>query len=416
MENTQDANTTLKQTEKPLSFPFQLPDHSLTCPVEYEQLRQECPVAHVNMPFGGDAYLLTKHADIVKASTDARSDMIHASDGDVPRMQPGRVIGAEEGSLFSVSNERHNQIRRLVTKAFTVKHANEIRPRVVVLTNELIDAMERKGPPVDLLDDYAIQTPMTVICELLGVPRKDEELFRQWGHAIVSTTAFTQQERDDLRDRVIDYVRPIIAREREQPGDNVFGLLAQAYEQGEQLITEREMLLFASGLIGAGFETVSTTFTNMAFLVLQQPELLRQLAERIDDEAQLSLAIEELLRMTPLGNGGRPRITREEMTFSDTRVPAGEVLILAANSGNRDETVFPHANEINLDRSANSILTFGRGIHACLGQQLARMELQVLWTTLLKRLPTIRLAVPASEVPWRSGTATNGPAHLPVAW
>ena len=155
-------------------------------------------------------------------------------------MQEGRTIGTEEGSLFTVSDARHNKIRRLVTQAFTVKHANEVRPRVVDVTNELIDAIERKGPPADLFEDYAIQTPMTVICELLGVPRKDEALFREWGHSIVSTTALTQDEKDAMRKKITNYIIPIIEQEQEHPSDSVIGLLVKARDQGDDILTRKE--------------------------------------------------------------------------------------------------------------------------------------------------------------------------------
>ncbi len=417
MSDIQEVNTIARQPEEALEFPFQFADHSLECPVQYDQLRNECPVARVVMPFGGDAYLLTKHEDVIKAFTDPNSGTIQQSDGDIPRLQEGRTIGTEEGSLFTVSDARHNKIRRLVTQAFTVKHANEVRPRVVDVTNELIDAIERKGPPADLFEDYAIQTPMTVICELLGVPRKDEALFREWGHSIVSTTALTQDEKDAMRKKITNYIIPIIEQEQAHPSDSVIGLLVKARDQGDDILTQKEMFMFATGLIGAGFETVSTTFTNTAFVVLQRPDLLQQLKERVDEPERLALAIEELLRITPIGTSGRPRITRDDLTFSGTMVPRGEVLILSTASGNRDESIFPHATEADFDRESNPMLTFGRGIHACLGQQLARMELQVLWTTLLKRLPDVQLAVAPSDVPWRpEGTATFGPANLPIIW
>jgi cytochrome P450 len=132
------------------------------------------------MPYGGDALLVTRHADVVKAFTDPQCGLIQAADGDVPRLEAGEVVGSgnERATLTSVSDARHNQIRRLVTQAFTVKSANDLAPRVVTVTNELVDAMERSGSPADLFEDYAIQTPMTVICDLLGVPRQDEHLFR----------------------------------------------------------------------------------------------------------------------------------------------------------------------------------------------------------------------------------------------
>lgn len=414
MSNEQDRNVQVQQ-EAPLTFPFPLADHSMELPKEYTELQAKCPVARVKMPYGGEALLLTRHADVVKAANDAkRCGTILRSDGDVPRQEV--APRTREGSLFTVTPERHNQIRRLVTQAFTVKHANEMRPGVVALTNRLIDEMERKGPPADLYEDYAIKTPMAVICELLGIPFEDEQLFREWGRGMLSRTA-TSQEQQARWEKMVRYITPLIEKERANPGNTVLGLLVKNHDQGDDVLTEQEMLSFALGLITAGFETTSTSFTNSAFMLFQRPDLLDQLKARVDDEAAMASAIEELLRMTLLGAGGRPRITREEVEFSGVRVPPGEVLMLSFFAGNKDPEVFPDPDVVDFERTPNPILSFGRGIHACLGQQLARMEMQVLWTTLLKRLPNVHLAVAPSEVPWReTDSATVGPAHLPVVW
>ena len=406
----------IRQEEIP-SYPFPFAEHSLECPAMYDQLREQCPVARVHMPFGGDAYLLTRHADVVTAWGDPQCGIIQASDGDVPRREAGRVVGSgdERPSLFSVSDARHNQTRRLVTQAFTVRAATDLAPRVVDVTHALIDGMERTGPPADLFEDYAIQTPMTVICEVLGVSREDEPLFRQWGRAVVSLTT-TDEERQANWQQIVAYMLPLVEQERQHPGNSVFGTLVRAYEQGDEVITQQEMLSLAAGLIAAGFETVSTTFTNSAFILLQRPDLLAQLRERLDDPARMATAIEEILRITPIGVG-RPRIARSDVTLSGTTIHTGEVMMLDILAANRDESVFPHAQEVDFDREVNPMVSFGRGIHACLGQQIARMELRVLWSSLLRRLPNIRLAVAPGEAPWRPDeTATFGPAHLPVTW
>ena len=418
MTHEQETIKAKEQQEEILSFPFPFAKHSLECPAEYGRLRQECPVAKVHMPYGGDAFLLTRYADVAKAFTDPQYDLIQMSDGNVPRLEAGRVAGVtEEGeSLFSVSNARHNKVRRLVTQAFTVQSANALRPRVVEVTNELINAMERKGPPADLFEDYAIQTPMTVISELLGVPRKDESLFRKSAQLILSTT-ITEQERAEQWGQMMQYLAGIIEHEKKQPGNSVIGTLIKAREQGsDEVITEPELYSFAIGLIAAGFETVSTTFTNSAFILLQRPELLEQLKGHIDDQEYVALAIEELLRITPAGFG-RPRITRSEVELGGVTIPNGEVVFLSSTSANYDEAVFQDADKIDLERQTNPMIAFGRGIHSCIGQQIARMEMQVLWSTLLKRLPAIRLAVPTSEVPWRPDeTLIFGPAALPITW
>jgi cytochrome P450 len=417
MSNEQDVNAQVQdvQQEAPLHYPFPLADHSLELPTLYAQLQAQCPVARVKMPYGGDALLLTRHADVTKAMSDARRcGTILRSDGDVPRQEVAPRV--REGSLFTVTPERHNQIRRLVTQAFTVKHANELRPGVVALTDRLIDEMERKGPPADLYEDYAIKTPMAVICQLLGIPFEDEMLFREWGRGMLSRTA-TSEEQQERWQKMVQYITPLIEKERANPSNTVLGMLVRNREQGDDVLTEQEMLSFALGLITAGFETTSTSFANSAFVLFQRPDLLEQLKARVDDDEAMASAIEEILRITLLGAGGRPRIAREEVEFSGVRVPPGEVLMLAFFAGNKDPEVFPDPEVVNFDRTPNPILSFGRGIHACLGQQLARMEMQVLWTTLLKRLPNVRLAIAPSEVPWRSkDSATIGPAHLPVVW
>lgn len=416
-QTTPDEQQPMPQED--LAYPFPLVDHGLEmeCPAVYDRLRAECPVARVHMPVGGDALLLTRHADVVKAFTDSHYGVIKASDGEVPRRGRGGLGQANEmASLFSVSDARHNQIRRVVTKLFTVKAANELAPRLVEVTNALVDAMERSGPPADLFEDYAIQTPMTIICDLLGVPRHDEHQFRQWARDLFSINLLPENQKE-IRMQMVQYLLPLIEQERQQPRDNMLGTLVKAHDQGDEVLTRDEMLSFAMALIIAGFETVSTSFTNSAFILLQRPDLLAQLRERADDPERMITAVEEILRITPLGVGGRPRIARSDTALSGTPIKTGEVVILDSYAANRDEAVFPQPNEVNFDRQPNQMVTFGRGIHSCLGQQIARMELRVLWSTLLKRLPTIRLAVPPSEVPWRpEESLTTGPAHLPVTW
>jgi cytochrome P450 len=409
-----------EKSQKIPTYPFPLAEQSLELadPTVYDQLRAQCPVARVRMPVGGEALLLTRHADFVKAATDPRCAVVQVSDGDVPRRGQGRGPGQgnEMASLFSVSDARHNQIRRVVTQWFTVKAANSLAPRVREVTNALVDVMERSGPPADLFEDYAIKTPMTVICELLGVPQEDEPKFRQWGRVLFSINTLPDDAREQRR-QMVQYLLPLAEQERQHPRDNMLGTLVKAHEQGDEVLTQEEMLSFAMTLIIAGFETVSTTFINSAFILLQRPDLLVQLRERLDNLERLTTAVDEILRTTPLGTGGRPRIAREDVEFSGTTIKKGEVMLLDSRAANRDPAVFAQASEIDFDRDPNPMITFGRGIHTCLGQQIARMELGVLWTTLLTRLPTIRLAVPASEVPWRpADSATTGPACLPVTW
>lgn len=400
------------------AFPIPFADHSLELPEEYDRLRQQCPFARVHMPYGGDALLPTRYEEIAQGFANPKCRAIQKSDGDVPRLEAGYTIGADNSeitSLFAVSDERHNKLRRVVASAFSVSAANRLRPRVAEVTNALVDAMERRGPPADLFEDYAIQVPMTVVCEMLGVPQQQEHLYRESARVLFSISASPEQKQAQSR-KLLDYLRPVIAQAQADPGENVLGLLARAHEQGDEVMTERELYGFAMGVINAGFETVSTTFTNSAFIVLQRPELKEQLRARLDQPDRLANAVEELLRVTPIGQG-RPRITHEPVMLGQTSIPAGEVLFLTTHGGNYDPAVFPDPRSIDFDRDLRPILTFGRGIHICLGQQIARMEMQVLWQTLLTRLPGVELAVAPAEVTWRDADMlTFGPANLPVRW
>ncbi|MFL5663768.1 MAG: cytochrome P450 [Ktedonobacteraceae bacterium] len=371
------------------------------------------------MPYGGDAFVPTRYEEIAQAFANPKCAAIQASDGAVPRLEAGNVTGTEEGSeigeIFAVSDARHNKLRRVIAPAFTVLVANTLRPRVVEVTHALVDAMERCGPPADLFEDYAIQVPMTVLCEMLGIPREDEHLYRESARIMISTTAAPQEKRAQAM-TLMHYLTPILTQAQTNPGDNVLGLLVRAQKQGDEVMTESEMYGFAMAVIGAGFETISTTFTNSAFMLLQHPELVAQLRTHLEHPDQLANAIEEILRVTPIGEG-RPRITRETVHLGETSLPAGEVLFLVPHAASHDSSVFPDARAIRFDREMLPIMSFGRGIHACLGQQIARMELQVLWHTLLTRLPSVRLAVAPSEAPWREYEAlTFGPAHMPVTW
>lgn len=182
MSNEQLTPTNEANQEEIPSYPFPFADHSLQLPEEYDRLRQQCPVARVHMPYGGDAFLPTRYELIGQAFADPRCAAVKASDGAVPRLEAGAVTGTEErsemGEIFTVSAARHTKLRRVISSAFSVPAANKLRPRVVEVTQALIDAMERSGPPADLFEDYAIQVPMTVLCEMLGIPREEEPLPR----------------------------------------------------------------------------------------------------------------------------------------------------------------------------------------------------------------------------------------------
>lgn len=391
-------------------YPFGAPTRLDMDPL-YARLRREEPVSRVELPYGGQGWLVTRYEDVRTVLADPRfSRAATVGREDVPRATPAP---APADSLLSLDPPEHSRLRKLVAKAFTGRRVAELRPRTRQIVDEKLDAMERAGAPADLVQGFALPLPVTVICEMLGVPAAEQHRFRDFSDAILSTTAYTREQIEAARSSLEGYLAEQVALRREQPTDDLLGALVAARDDEDRL-SEKELVNMGVGILIAGHETTANQIANFTYVLLTQREYWDQL--RTDPDL-IPGAVEELLRHTQLGaGGGQPRVATEDVVLSGVTVRAGEAVFVHTQSANRDESVFDDPETLDLTRQHNPHIAFGYGAHHCLGAQLARIELQVAMQALLERFPTLHLAVPVDEVPWKSGLLVRGPKELLVAW
>lgn len=393
----------------PRTCPFSQPSRLDLDPM-YAWLRREEPVSRVQLPYGEPAWLATRYEDVRTVLADPRFSRAAASGRDQPRV---RAHGGAPGNILSFDPPEHSRLRRLVSKAFTVRRVEALRPRAEEIADGLAGAMRAQGPPADLVEDFGLPLPTTVICELLGVPVGDRADFRTWADAFLSTTKFTPAEVAEHTGRLRDYMAGLIAQRRAEPSDDLLGALVVARDEQDRL-SEEELLSLAMALLVAGHETTATQIPNFIYVLLTHPERLAALRADVD---LIPGATEELLRYIPLGGGvSLPRYALEDVELGGVTVRAGEPVVVSTSSANHDKSVYTDPGQLDFGREEASHVAFGHGPHHCLGAQLARMELQVALRVLLTRFPGLRLAGSGDDIEWKTGVSTRGPARMLVTW
>ncbi len=372
------------------------------------ELRREQPVLRVTMPYGGDAWLATRYDDVKTVLADPRFST-NTVGKDVPRPVP---LVQTHPSILTMDPPEHSRLRKLVAKAFTARRIERLRPRTQQIVDDLLDTMIAAGSPGNLAESLNWPLPITIICELLGVPFADRERFRRWTDLLLAL-AGDEEEIRQSRVNLNEYLAGLIAVRRSEPSDDLLGELVTARDSDGRL-SEEELVTFGVTLLVAGHETTANQTGNFIYLLLSTPGLWDQL---VADPALVPSAVEELLRIVPLGaSAGFPRIATEDLELGGQHIAAGDAVVVDMNSANWDESAFERPTEIDLARSENQHVAFGHGIHHCLGAQLARMEMQIAIATLVRRLPTLHLALPAEQVEWRTDRLIRGVRSLPVAW
>jgi cytochrome P450 len=305
------------------------------------------------------------------------------------------------------------RLRKLVTSAFTARRVERLRTRALAVATGLVDRMIETGGPADLVEDFARTLPITMICELLGIPVSDRKDFRTWATAFVSGSSLTAEERTASLGNLMAYMAELVRERREQPSDDLLGALVAARD-GQGKLTEEELLLLAVGLLTAGYETTANQIPIFTYVLLTHPG---QLGLLLSQPSLVPSAVEELMRFVPLAaTVGIPRWAVADVRLSGGTVMAGEPIYADRTAANRDPRVFDEPHKLDITRQPNPHVGFGHGIHHCLGAQLARLELQVSLSVLLDRLPGLTLAVDEDDLVWREGVTLRGLVGLPVAW
>jgi cytochrome P450 len=377
----------------------------------YARLRREEPVCQVQLPYGRPAWLVMSYELAKLVLGDPRFSREATLEGDNPRESPVDYSQIPD-AIVNMDPPKHSRIRRLVGKAFTPRRVEAMRPRARQIALSLIDDMTASGPPVDLVQGFSMVLPAVVISELLGIPEADRHQFRNWTAAMVSTSMASPEQQQEIFLNLFSYFDGLFAQRRERPGEDLLTWLVQAHDNEDRL-TESELQILGVTLLVAGYESTAYEITNMVYTLLthrDQLDLLRARPELIPD------AVEEVLRFIELSNAADPRNATVDIQLGGVQVRAGEPVLCALAAANRDESVFDHAEALDITRKPNPHLVFGYGPHFCPGAHLARMELQVSLDAILSRFPGLRIAVPESDLDWRAGTLLRSLTAFPLSW
>lgn len=387
---------------------------TLEPPAEWARLREQCPVTKVTLASGDEAMLVTRYDDVKQVLSDPRFTRPSGGKGArVADTESGGVFNSEMGNVLPQHGEGHLRWRRMIGKWFTAKRMNALRPAIAAMAEQLTDDMVAKGGPADLKAGLGFPLPVWVICDMLGVPDADREQFAHWSDMLLSMTRYTQAEFDAAQMEFGAYMFGHINKKRAEPGDDLLtALLAETDADGEPL---SDVVLIATGigLLVAGHETTANMIAKMVAMLLADRSRWEQL---VADPSLVRTAVEESLRLDANAGFGMLRYLTDGLEVAGEVLPPGATALCSMASANRDERAFEGADEMNLRRSPNPHLAFGAGAHACLGQPLARTELQVVLEVLLRRLPTLELAVGVDDLRRVEGLAVGGLRELPVRW
>ncbi|WP_194922754.1 cytochrome P450 [Catenulispora pinisilvae] len=392
------------------ALPF--PSHSLTPPAEYAERRARCPFGQVRLPSGDPAILLLTYRDVAAAM--AEPLLSHDLTGpDAPRMTAEPSFLQDPDIVLNKDGADHLRLRRIVAAAFTPRRAERWKPVIRQVASELIDDLEKAGPPTDLVAGYCFALPVRIICRLLGVPEHDALRFRLWSNAFAAGARMTPEQVGAEIGAFLAYMAELLAAKRAEPGEDLIDDLIAARDGADKL-SEQELLTLATGLIAAGNETTATALSRaLAELLDGERTLWKQL---LDQPNLLPAAVEELLRFTGLSNSTLLRRAVADVELPSGTVRAGQTIALPHNGALRDPEAYPDPDTIRFDRDAPPTLIFGGGPHYCLGAHLAKAELTIGLEMLLQRLPTLRMAVARDELEFSGGEIVDSMIALPAAW
>jgi cytochrome P450 len=379
----------------------------------FARVREQGPVVPVQLPDGGQYWLITRYADVRAALADPRlhKDYVRKLAG--PNWQPDPMTMFLNVHMLAADPPDHTRLRKLVSRVFTARRIAGLRPRIEAITASLLDAMPgrvRAGTgEVDLIEAFAFPLPVTVICELLGVPAGDQEDFKTWSHAILSSVG-SQADGVAAGTAMYHYFTKLVAAKRATRADDLISALVDARDSDDSL-DERELLAMLFLLLVAGHETTANLIATGTLALLTNPT---ELARLRSEPGLLPGAVEELLRYSNPLNHATERFTLDPVQIGGVTIPARQWVLCVTSSANRDPGRFADPDRLDVGRDAGGHVAFGHGIHYCLGAPLARLEGEIAFGSLLSRFPALSLAADPATLRWRPSSLIHGLETLPV--
>ncbi|MEV6825871.1 cytochrome P450 [Amycolatopsis sp. NPDC051102] len=382
-----------------------------TPPSRLTELQREAPITRVRIWDGSTPWLLTRYADVRAVLADRRFSVDPTRPGYPARGPASRGRRTGRGSFISMDGPEHTRLRRMLISEFTVRRVEALRPAIERIAAGLLDELTAGPQPADLVGRYALPLPSIVISELLGVPYEDHAFFENRARAMLDDSAGGAANRAATTE-LARYLGTLLHRRSTHPTDDLLGRLS-AEQIATGALSRADAVATAILLLVAGHETTANQIALSTAFLLDNPQHANAFRGPGDPP---STAVDELLRLLTITHFGRRRVATEDVALGDVTIRAGEGVIAAADVANRDPGEFADPDEVDFGRSPNHHLAFGHGEHLCLGHHLARLELQVALTALLRRLPRLRLAVPTGELPFRHAHPIYGIDRVPVAW
>ncbi|MFD9700800.1 cytochrome P450 [Lentzea sp. NPDC059081] len=394
-----------------LKLPLPRPNVLELAPL-YEVLRREAPIAPVTTPAGDPAWLVTRYDEVRQLLGDKRFGRSHPEPEKASRISTAAVQDGPSGE-YETEEVDHARMRRLLTPAFSAKRMRMLGENMEQLVDGYLDALvaehERTGV-VDLHRGLAFPLPVAMICRLLGVPEEDNELFASLSERMAGTEI--GEEAHQAREEFFRYMVGLVEAKRGQLGEDVISDLVRAQSEDEAY-DYVQMVRLCVGLLFAGHETtVNRIGLGVLFLLTERSRWDALVA---DPDGRVDAVVEEVMRLGAPGDLGLLRYAKEDVDIAGVTIQAGDALVLSINAANRDADVYSEAESFNPDRPERTHLGFGHGAHFCIGASLARTELRVVFASLAKRLPDMRLAKGLDELAIRP-TLTGGVSELPVTW
>ena len=408
-------------TELPNQPPADIPAYPMPraqrCPLDpppdLSALQSDGPLTRVRLWDGSTPWLVTRYAEQRALLSDRRVSADSTREGYPYQSEGLRARRTRAPSFIGMDDPEHARLRRMVTGAFTVRRVEEMRPGIQRIVDDLIDEMVAGSNPADLVTAFALPVPSLVICQLLGVPYADHDFFQRASRTLINrgTPAEAAQ---GAQDELLAYLDDLIERKLADPDDGLLSRVAAGRVAAGEL-SRRELAVMGLLLLIAGHETTANMIALGTYALLSHPDQLAAVRSS-DDPELIRRTVEELLRYLSIVHSGRRRVAIEDIEIAGQVIRAGEGIVLPNEIANRDAEVFPGPDGLDVRRDARRHMAFGFGVHQCLGQPLARIELQVVYGTLYRRVPSLALAVDPAQIPFKHDGVVYGVYELPVTW